>query len=356
MAILVFAILLAMILGFAAHRASICTVRTIAEIMSARTGYMLASVGKSVLWVWAVSIPFFWLMPAAGTGVSGWSLTGFAMLGGFAFGLGAAINGGCAYSTMARLVDGEGKMLATVGGFAVGVFCFVTLVGWQWLPRPSPTPALVGALLAWAMVPAIVFLAFAALAWAIYESARLWRSRETGARFIDLVLAPRYRLSTAALLIGLPGAVLFLIYGAFGYTATFELIIEGSLGTRDWPPTVRWALLIAVLAGMLVSTVQRGSFRIDWRPRRAWLLNSSGGVLMGFGTALAPGGNDALVLYGIPTLSPYALPTYTALAVGVAAGLVMMRLWFGIEARVECRNDRFVSDTWTRPIPAGPKP
>jgi hypothetical protein len=25
------------------------------------------------------------------------------------------------------------------------------------------------------------------------------------------------------------------------------------------------------------------------------------------GTALASGGNDALVLYGIPTLSPYAL-------------------------------------------------
>ena len=41
---------------------------------------------------------------------------------------------------------------------------------------------------------------------------------------------------------------------------------------------------------------------------------------MGFGTALAPGGNDVLILYGIPTVSPYAVPTYTALAVGVAAG------------------------------------
>ena len=87
MAILVFAVVLAMILGFAAHRASICTVRTIAEIMSARTGYMLASVGKSVLWVWAVTIPIFWLMPALGTGISGWSLTGYAMLGGLLFGV-----------------------------------------------------------------------------------------------------------------------------------------------------------------------------------------------------------------------------------------------------------------------------
>jgi uncharacterized membrane protein YedE/YeeE len=351
MAILVFAVLLAMILGFAAHRASICTVRTIAEIMSARTGYMLASVGKSVLWVWAVTMPIFLLMPALGTGVGGWSLTVLAMVGGFAFGVGAALNGGCAFSTMARLVDGEGKMLATVGGFAVGVFCFVMLVEWQWLPRPAPAPALIGELVGWAIVPAFAFLG-----WAVYESVRLWRTRETGARFTDLVLAPRYRLSTAALLIGFSGALLFLAFGAFGSTATFGLIIEGTLGTRGWPPAVRWILLIAMLTGMLASTVQRGSFRIDWRPRRVWLLNLSGGMLMGFGTALAPGGNDVLILYGIPTLSPHALPAYMALAIGVAAGLMIMRLWLGVEARVTCRNDTFVSDTWTRPIPGRPKP
>jgi uncharacterized protein len=165
------------------------------------------------------------------------------------------------------------------------------------------------------------------------------------------VLAPRYRLSTAALLMGLPGALLFLIYGPFGYTATFELVVEGAFGTRNWPPTVRWVLMVAVLAGMFLSTLQRDSFRMDWRPRRAWLLNGAGGALMGFGTALAPGGNDALVMYGIPILSPYAVPTYAALVAGVAVGLLIMRSWFGIDARVECRNDTFVTDTWTRPIP-----
>ena len=70
MALIAIAILLAAILGFAAHRA-ICTVRAVAEIMSSRGGYMLASIGKSVLWVWAVTIPLFWLMPAAGAGLSG---------------------------------------------------------------------------------------------------------------------------------------------------------------------------------------------------------------------------------------------------------------------------------------------
>jgi uncharacterized membrane protein YedE/YeeE len=350
MALIAIAILLAAILGFAAHRASICTVRAVAEIMSSRGGYMFASIGKSMLWVLTVMIPLFWLMPAAGTGLSGWSLTGFAVIGGFLFGLGAAINGGCAYSTMARFVDGDGKMLATVAGFGLGVLCFIVLARWQWLPRPSPATPLVGSLLGWAWVPALLALAF--LGWATYEGVRLWRTRDTGARFADLVLAPRYRLSTAALLIGLSGALLFAFYGSFAYTATFELFIEGALGTRDWPPTVRWVVLVAVLAGMLLSTLQRGSFRIDWRPRRVWLANVVGGLLMGLGTALAPGGNDALALYGIPILSPNALPTFTALAFGVVVGLVLMRRYFGIEARVECRNDVFITDTWTRPIPS----
>jgi uncharacterized membrane protein YedE/YeeE len=349
MGALVFAIALAFVLGFAAHRASVCTVRAIAEIMSARSGSILLSIGKSVLWVWALVIPVFAFMPAAAIGLVGWSLTGSAVLGGFLFGVGAAMNGGCAYSTMARFVDGDGKMLATISGFAVGVFCFATLAKWGWLTQPAPAPALIGSLLAgkWARVWAAA-LACAFVAWSLYEILRLWRRRPADKRFIELILAPRYRLSTAAALVGLPGALLLLIYGPISYTATFEFILQGALATQDWPSVMRTVLLLAVMAGMLFSTLQRGTFRIDWRPRLSWLLNLSAGVFMGLGTTLAPGGNDALLLYGIPILSPYAVPTFTALALGVALGLVAMRWWFGIEARVTCQNDIFINDTWSR--------
>ncbi|MEA2910967.1 MAG: uncharacterized protein QOJ15_3048 [Bradyrhizobium sp.] len=353
----VFAVALAFVLGFAAHRASICTVRAVAEVMSARSGSIFLSIGKSILWVWALVIPVLAFMPAAGIGLAGWSLTGTAVLGGFLFGMGAAMNGGCAYSTMARFVDGDGKMLATIIGFAVGVFCFATLAKWRWLTQPAPAPALVGSLFAgsWARVWAGA-LACAFVAWSLYEILRLWRTRPGDKRFIELILAPRYRLSTAAALVGLPGALLFLIYGPISYTATFELIIQGALGTQGWPSAMRTILLLAVMAGMLTSTLQRGTFRFDWRPRFSWLLNLSAGAFMGLGTALAPGGNDALLLYGIPILSPYAAPTFTALTLGVALGLVAMRRWFGIEARVKCQNDIFINDSWSRPISLGEAP
>jgi hypothetical protein len=68
---LAIACIFAVVLGFAAHRASVCTVCAIAKITSTRAGHMLVSVGKSAMWVVAVTLPFFWLMPAAGMGLSG---------------------------------------------------------------------------------------------------------------------------------------------------------------------------------------------------------------------------------------------------------------------------------------------
>src|SRR5258707_5231317 len=170
-AILIFAFALAMIIGFASHRASVCTVRAVAEVMSSRRACMLVSIGKSVLWVWAVTFPFFWLVPAPGAGISGWQLTGAAAAGGFAFGLGAAINGGCAYSTMARFVDGDGRMLAAILGFAVGVLAFVLLVNAGSLTRPTQAPALVSGLLPWSAVIAVVVVL-----WGGYEAIRILRT------------------------------------------------------------------------------------------------------------------------------------------------------------------------------------
>ena len=333
------AIGLAIILGFAAHRASICTVRAVAEVLSARTGYMLISIAKSVLWVAAISLPFIWLVPSAGSGLTGWQLTGVAVLGGFVFGIGAGINGACAYATMARLVDGDSGMLVTIAAFALGVFGFVGLLDLHWVTRPVQSPALVTSALTYAAL-----IAAAVLIWCLYEVIRLWRTRPAGAGLMRLAFARQYRLSTTAVVMGGATAALVLLFGPLGYTSTFEQVIEAGLGVRGWPTTVRWVLLASVLVGMFLSTVQRGTFRVDWRPRRSWLRNFSGGLLMGLGVALTPGGNDALVLYGIPSLSPHALPAFLAMAIGIAAGLFLMRWWFGIETRVTCRNDLFVND------------
>lgn len=342
---LVIACILGFVIGFAAHRASICTVRGVAEIFYSRTGHMLWTITKTMLWVVAITLPFFWLTPSAAN-ISGWQLTIPALLGGFIFGIGAGINGACAYSTMAYLADGQLRMLATIGGFILGVVAFVTLVQWQGIGRPQPGPALIGSVLAYAAFLSAIFLA-----WATFEAWRIYRDRRQAIG--KAVLAPQYRLSVAAMLMGIAGATLLLMLGPMSYTATFEVFLEWGLGTRPMPSAARLVVLVAVLTGMFASTIQRGSFRFDWRPRAAWLRNGIGGVLMGFGVALTPGGNDAFVLYAIPSLSPHALPAFVAMMIGIALALVMLRTAFGIETRASCRDDLFYSDATPVAAPPG---
>src|SRR5262249_14099000 len=183
---------LAAVLGFATHRASVCTVRTVAELMTSRSAFMLASVGKSILWACAVTIPFFLISMRALPQTGAWQLSVMAALGGFVFGLGAAMNGGCVYSTMARMVDGEGGMLVTVVGFAFGIAGFVALADAGWLSRPAASLPRIGALIGWAT-------ALLLLALAIYEAERLWRTRPRDLRPGGLVLARPVRPATAAL-------------------------------------------------------------------------------------------------------------------------------------------------------------
>jgi uncharacterized membrane protein YedE/YeeE len=335
--------LFAALLGFAAHRASICTVRAVAEVISARTAFMLASIGKSALWVVALTIPFLWLVPAAASGIGGWPLTASALAGGFLFGLGAALNGGCAYSTMTRLMDGEVRMALSIGGFALGIFTFLALVDVKWLARPQPTPALLTSVLTFATV-----LSLALLAWAIYELPRIWRKRPKRTSLKHMVLAPQYRLSTAALLIGISSSVIFLLIGSPGYTITLQNFVQATVGSGAFPAASRGILLFAVLAGMLASTLQRGSFRFEWRPQLSWLRNIVGGTLMGLGTAMLPGGNDALILYAIPSFSPHALPAYAALIIGAGVGLLAMKHLGHIDTRVVCSNDIYRAEAQPR--------
>jgi hypothetical protein len=47
---------------------------------------------------------------------------------------------------------------------------------------------------------------------------------------------------------------------------------------------------------------------------------------MGLGAALVPGGNDTLILTGLPALSGWAIAAYLALVLGVATALWLQRL------------------------------
>ena len=120
------------------------------------------------------------------------------------------------------------------------------------------------------------------------------------------------------------------------------------------PKFARTLLLVCLLAGAMLGGWTAGRFRHTRIDALGLLRCLAGGVLMGWGSLLIPGGNDGLILVGMPLLWPYAwvafitilfmLPTaspvtktnfnYTPLAVLAVVGfagiwwLVSAKNWF----------------------------
>jgi toxin CptA len=81
-------------------------------------------------------------------------------------------------------------------------------------------------------------------------------------------------------------------------------------------------LLGAVLGGWSAGLL--GSTRISARRLLACFI---GGVLMGWGSLLIPGGNDGLVLVGMPLLWPYAWLAFATMCVSIGCAMLAQKAW-----------------------------
>lgn len=316
----------AALVGFAAHRASLCNVRAVAEIMSSGTAHMLGSLMQAALWMTLLTgglsllagypLPTVrMLFPAA-----------WALWGGWLFGAGAALNGGCSLSTLHRLADGELGMLGTLLGFALGVLLWAVLLANGGMLGPGEfTPVTQF----WARWPALTpWLLLALALWALSRVAALRRLARSSApaSIRRRVLAPHYPLAVSAALMGLAGGVLYATQGAWSYTNHLRTSVLHAWAGSDAPSATHSALVVALALGMVASAVQRGS--VEWRrPQGAvsWFRHTGGGMLMGAGAAMVPGGNDTLLLNALPTLALQAVGAYVAMLGGIATVLWLMR-------------------------------
>lgn len=326
------ALALVMLIGFAAHRASLCTVRAVAEIIGSGTAWMLASFLKAAAWAAAIAGALMLLFPATAAPVLERTPHAVALGGAFVFGIGAAINGGCSLSTLQRLADGDLSMLATLAAFVVGVLAATGIAAQFGGALGQATSFWQGG---HALVLPLLLLLWL---WVLLEAIRLWRSSAAVAGVRDRLLAPAYRLSSAAALLGIAAGLLYSLQGAWSYSNYLRAEAASWRSDAPLPSAIQALLAIAMLAGMLASSWQRRSFVLGTHWRQ-WPRRVAGGVLMGIGAALVPGGNDTLILAAIPTASAWALASYFALIAGVAATLLAMRMTMGKLPVVQCSGD-----------------
>ena len=326
--------LLAALLGFAAHRSSVCTVKAVMEMVSTGRAFMLASFWRAALWVMAIDLVVYWASGARPVSAPAVHLSVWPFIGGTIFGIGAAMNKGCAFSTLNKLGGGDLGMAVTLVAFFLGA---AMLIAYPMFPFSESVEHLPSLLMRRQDVAALLTVALSV--WAVRQAWRLWRGRPRGQGLGQSLLSERYRLSTGAALIGLSAGTLFAVQGAWLYTSTIQSLATMIFAPAAGPSFDRLLLFVAVLFGVGLSVWQRRAFRLQVPGPVAAGRHFAGGTMMGAGAAMIPGGNDVLVLQTIPLLLPHAMLAFLGVLFGIYLILAAMKLVGQEIKRLDCSGD-----------------
>ncbi|MDZ4137047.1 MAG: YeeE/YedE thiosulfate transporter family protein [Paracoccaceae bacterium] len=299
------------LLGASAHRAGLCTVKAVAEVMTSGQAHILWSFLKASFW----TLGLLSLASLAGleADLSARALAPIGMVGGVVFGIGAGLNGACSFSTLARLAEGHGVMLLTLVGWGLGLLAMRGLAALPW----------------WLFLPGI--------AWMIWEGVRLvrlvWR------RGKGILSDSHWPLSLGVFVVALANTGLLLMDRPWSFTST-AICASGAAEVAPCAhPATLWVVSTAAMLAMVTSAMLRGSFRIRRVRLRSAVRRLGAGCLMGAGAAMIPGGNDGLILFGIPSLSSHALPSWFGIVAGIWMALVVMRALGARVPRIFCEGD-----------------
>ena len=308
--------------------------KAVEEVLTTRRAYMFASFVKTVLWAMAATLVLIYVLPATERSGVGLAVSAVSMTGGFVCGLGMAVNGGCAFSTLSRLSSGDAAMLVTLASFVVGAAAIGPAME-VWGAASAAQVSLPFAEPERWTAALLVLLAL----WAAWELIRWFRARTPGLTVIELALSDTYRMSTSAIVMGLTAGLIFSLSGTWTYTSTLVRAADSAAGYGSAPDVKLWALFAALLLGMWLSAWQGGRFRLVLRPSLSWLRKLVGGLLMGAGAAMVPGGNDTVLLHGLPNLSLHAATVYLAMVLGIGAVMTIVGLTGSGLPEVNCRGD-----------------
>ncbi len=295
---------LALMIGFMAQRTGLCMVRGVEEFRVGRPTLLLGMLICGV-WVWA-------FVPLASTFNVASPLHRFAFhwlfaVGGFVFGLGAAFNQGCAVSTLSRLARGEGRMLATIGGWMIGWYSWLQ-IGFDATHRQLPMRT------GWPL-GALILMSLSASVWALAgppERRKLW---------------------LGVMLFGMLAGALFLFEPRWSPSDLVQDSSDAWFRGTGWPAAARFAIAAALITGMAWATWLTRGFRWHRIAFNQAALHLAAGTLMGVGAAMSLGGNDAQLLRALPTLSPAGMAAVFSIIVGIVAGSSLRRMLRSISVR-----------------------
>jgi toxin CptA len=305
---IVVALLAAGTMGFAIQRGATCTVAAMDEIVSKRSGKRLWAMLEAALWV-AVGLGLAQRMHWLGALPKGYALSQWTFVGAVLLGFGAWVNKACVFGAIARLGSGEWAYAVTPVGYYLGCLS-VQAVFLTTAPPSHSSEMFMHVAASGALLPLLILMG-----WRFY--AMFWRK---GRADLGPVMA-RARAAVwsphgATIVIGFMFLSTIILVGNWAYTDVLAELAQGM------SKTLRAGVLMAaaLLVGAMVGGYTAG--RMRWHALSVTAVTRCfvGGVLMAWGSLLIPGGNDGLILVGMPLLWPYAWAAFLTmcLTVGLA--------------------------------------
>ena len=278
--------LMAFVLGFALNHGSICTVIATTELISEKRPARFIALFEAAVWAALV----YAILETSPTMQQGWLPLGYLVPAAMLFGIGSYVNGACVLGSVGHFGNGQIDF-----GFAflgiVAVFYIESLFGL--FPDQPPISA---SLPLGSVLLAIALLAILAL--------RLGVSLRSESNFQQLTL----------------------LMGAIGSTFTVLAVlapgfsITASVGTIVSIPIAGAMISVCMFAGSFVSArIRMHRVMLEWPTISNIVRRTLGGILMGLGAILIPGGNDTLLLIGFPMGAWQAALAYVLLVASLAA-------------------------------------
>lgn len=292
----------AAIMGFAINRGATCMVAAVEQLVRERRAHRIGALVEASLWVAGG------IMLAAAVGlmprpVPSYTISGATLLGGLLLGVGAYVNKACVFGSVARFGSGEWRYAATPLGFLAGCILILPL-----LPVTGSTSTS-GSVPHFALLPGVALVLFA-----------LWRGR--GLLFAarkGALAAHIWAPHQATSVIGITFVIMLLTVGAWTYPeALADLARSMTMNSLD-----RMVLFAALLCGAVWGGRARRRLGDEGASLRGVISCFCGGALMGMGSLMIPGGNDNLILVGLPFLQPHAWVAITVMAGAICACLLI---------------------------------
>jgi hypothetical protein len=220
----------------------------------------------------------------------GWSPPSYLIPAAMLFGIGTYVNGACVFGSVGHFGNGDVDFGFTFLGI-VAVLYIDSLFGL--FPAQPPISASLP------LGPTLLAIALLAIL-----AVRLRLSLRSESNF------QRLTLSMGAT--GITFTILAVFAPGFSITA--------SLGSIVLIPVAGVAIAACMFGGSLVSArLIKGRFMLKWPTIETIVRRTLGGILMGVGAQLIPGGNDTLLMVGLPMGAWQAALAYVLFVATVAA-------------------------------------